>query len=200
MSMKKILVHLFDSNGVSLDYFLRNSLLHSDDIKDIERYKVDESKKEKAVSYIFKRRYIGDFHLNEYGKPLSDKKYFNIAHSKGVVVYVEDENSPIGIDIEKIRAVDDSLKRYISNEEEYSYIKDDKSFFEIWTNKESLTKTIGIGLTTKVKDIPSLPIRGAKTFNGENYYTNIINYKDFIISICFMGDDDFELEIVKENI
>ena len=48
----------------------------------------------------------------------------------------------------------EDLKRYISTDEEYEYIKDDKSFFEIWTNKEALSKCIGIGLTKKVKEIP----------------------------------------------
>lgn len=198
--MKKVQVHLYNTNSVSLDYLYKNPLLNEEDIEVIKKYKMEESKKEKAASFIFKRKYVGDFYLNEQGKPLNKNKYFNIAHSKGVVVYVEDSDHLIGIDIEKNREVDESLKRYISSDEEYNYIKDSKSFFEVWTNKESLVKAIGIGINSKVNKIPALPINGNKMFNYKSFYSKVIFYEEYVISVCIENEEDFEIEINEEKL
>ena len=193
--MKTVEILFIDSNNFNLSKILSSDLLTEEDKTSILRYKVEESRKEKAVSFYLKRKFVKDFYINEHGKPLSDEKYFNIAHTDGMVIYVEDKDNLIGVDIERVRPVEDTLKKYISNEEELDYIKNDEKFFEIWTNKESLTKCVGIGLTTKIKEIPALPINGKKVFLDNSYMTRTIKYDNFIISVCLNSEEDFVVKI-----
>ena len=197
--MLNIKVKFYDTNITTLENILSSSFLFDKDLSYLTRFKVEETKKEKASSLIFKNKYIGEYHLNEFGKPLSEDINFNISHSKGVVVFVKDK-IPIGIDIEKIRPVENSLVEYISSNEEREYIKSDINFYEIWTNKESLTKAIGTGIKTKIKDIPGLPINGKKTYQEKYFYSKTIKYKDYIISVTRENNEPFEIEIEEERI
>ena len=185
----RILTLLFvDTNTKSLESFLLSSFLSDENIKELSRYKLEETKKEKAVSMILKNKYIGEYSLNESGKPLSKSCYFNISHSKGYV------------DIEKIRPVEDDLIEYISSSEEKKYITSDQKFYEVWTNKESLTKCLGTGIKEKIKDIPSIPINDVKTYKEKLYRSQTINYQDSVISITRESIDPFEIKIQEENL
>ena len=197
--MLNIKVKFYDTNITTLENILSSSFLFDKDLSYLTRFKVEETKKEKASSLIFKNKYVGEYHLNEFGKPLSEDINFNISHSKGVVVFVKDK-IPIGIDIEKIRPVENSLVEYISSNEEREYIKSDINFYEIWTNKESLTKAIGTGIKTKIKVIPGLPINGKKTYQEKYFYSKTIKYKDYIISVTRENNEPFEIEIEEERI
>ena len=193
--MKKIKIYWLDTNDVSLE-----TLLGSPYAKEsFENYKVEESRKEKIASSILKNKYIGNYHLNEFGKPLSETKSFNVSHSKGVVALAID-SSPIGIDIEKIREVNESLISHISNEEEKKYIHDEKSFFEIWTNKEAVVKAQGKGLSSKVKDLPGLPLNSIRLYQDKSYCNKTIEYQGYVITISREDLEDFELVIIHENI
>ena len=197
--MLNIKVKFYDTSVTTLENILSSSFLFDKDFSYLSRFKVEKNKKEKACSSIFKNKYVGEYHLNEFGKPLSEDVNFNISHSKGAVVFIKDK-IPIGIDIEKIRPVEDSLIEYISSKEEREYIKSDINFYEIWTNKESLTKAIGTGIKTKIKDIPGLPINGKKTYQEKEYYSKTIKYKDYIISVTRENNEPFEIEIEEERI
>ena len=96
---------------------MASSFLFTEDIVSLNKYKVEDVKKEKACSLILKNKFIGEYRYNEHGKPISDNIYFNISHSKGVVVFTQNE-LPIGIDIELIRPTNEDLVNYISSKEE----------------------------------------------------------------------------------
>ena len=198
--MNKYKIILINSNELDLDNLLSSPFLNEEDILRINRYKVEETKKEKAVSTILKRKYVGVFYLSENEKPLSDEKYFNIAHSKGMVAYVEDKNNPIGIDIELVRSSDESLRKYISSDEEYDYIKNDINFYEIWTNKESLVKAYGSGIKDKIKEIPALPLNGIKEYKNIKYRSKNIKYLNYVISVSVKSIEEFEIEIEQESL
>ena len=195
----KLKIYLLDYSLLSLDYLLGSSYLTSLDKESFNKYTVDSVKKEKIVSTILKRKYIGDYYLNEYGKPLSKDKYFNISHSHGYIALVMDTVN-IGIDIEKIRDVDSDLMDYISNVEERNYIHDNVSFFEIWTNKEALVKATGTGIRNKPNSIPGLPLNGIVVYNNKNYFNKTIRYDDLIITTSKEDVNDYEIEIIKEVI
>lgn len=188
-----------DSNKLSLEDLLSSLFLSEENITELSRYKLEETKKEKAVSLILKNKYIGEYSLNKNGKPISKDCFFNISHSKGYVVFIKDD-VPIGVDIEKIRPVEDDLKEYISSKEEKKYIKDEKSFYEVWTNKESLTKCIGTGIKEKIKDIPSIPINNVKSYKNKKYRSKTIKYLDLVISITRENESPFEINIKEERI
>lgn len=87
------------------------------------------------------------------GKPYAENIniYFNISHS-GDMVACALSNNPIGIDIEKIREIDDKLIHFVCTDEELEYVCSDielktQRFFEIWTAKEAYFKCYGTGIT-----------------------------------------------------
>lgn len=197
--MNALKVIFVNTNTNSLESLLSSSFLTESNISELSRFKLEETKKEKAASFILKNKYVGEYHLNEYGKPISDNCYFNISHSKGAVVFIKDI-VPIGIDIEKIRPIEDDLKSYISSKEEKEYITSDKAFLEIWTNKESLTKCLGTGIKNKINEIPALPIKGIKTYQNKTFYSQTIKYQDYVISITRENKEPFEIIIQEERL
>ncbi len=197
--MLNIKIKFVDTNIIPDEKLFCSSFLSDSDLLNLSRFKIEETKKEKACSQIFKNKYIGEYNVNEFGKPVSENIYFNISHSKGAVVFVKD-NLPIGIDIEKIRPVEDNLIDYISSFKEKGYIKNDINFFEVWTSKESLTKAIGTGIKGKIKDIPALPLTGFKEYENKRFYGKIIQYKDHVISISRESEEPFNVEIEEERL
>lgn len=193
----EVKIHILNFKDIPLDVLLCSNYLSNEERASFNKFTNIDVKKEKIVSSIFKNKYIGDYYLNEKGKPLSKDIYFNISHSHGVIVFIVDK-SPIGIDIEKIKKVEDDLIDYISNEEEKLYIKDEKTFFEIWTNKEALLKAIGTGISSNIKDIPSLPLNSKRSYQDKIYSNKTITFEDYVITVSREDEEEFELKIIKE--
>lgn len=191
--MERVKLLLVDINDVELEDLMSSALLTENNIKDIEKISLPETKKEKIASSHLKNKYIGEYHLNERGKPLANNCHFNISHSHGLVGIAINEKYEIGLDIEKVRDMDDLFKRYTMTEEEYSYAKDNEKFFELWTSKESLIKCRGTGIDKQMKDIPSLPIEGKKEYQEKKYYTRVLKIDDYVICIT-LENKDFEID------
>ena len=163
----------------------------------LDRIQIETSKVEKAVSFLLKRKLIGEYSYNEFGKPISKDKYFNVSHSKGLVgLAIAD--CQIGLDIELVRPYKDTLKERISNEEENRYIKNDQSFFEIWTSKESLVKCFGTGVKEDLKSIPALPINGTRKYKNKTYISKSFVEDELVVSITLENSDEFE--VVKKKL
>ncbi len=125
---------------------------------------------------------------DENGKPYinSCSIHFNISHCENILACAFSD-SPIGIDIEKIRPVSLAvLKRFFSkNEQEYvlghspneadsgkcDNVQTLEKFYRIFTLKEAICKKSGIG------------IKGLKAANALPFLDNSFKEKDFIISI-----------------
>ena len=198
--MRNLDVVFVNTNRMSLEDILSSPFLTKEDLESLSKFKADETKKEKACSLILRNKYIGKYYFNEFGKPLSDDVFFNISHSKGVVVFVKD-TIPIGIDIEKIRPIKEGMIDYISSVEEKEYIKNEINFFEVWTNKESLAKNIGTGIKDTISEIPALPVNGMKEYKNKKYYSQTIMFDDYIITVTRETDELFQVIITdKENI
>ena len=196
MSLK---IYLLDCRNIPLDVLLNSSYISLKEKLSFEKYQNETVKKEKIASSILKNKYIGEYHIDESGKPISETEFFNVSHSSEVVVLVEDV-VPIGIDIEKIRPVEDDLVNYATNESERSYVKDEKAFFEIWTNKEALVKALGTGIKTKPSLIPGLPVNGLISYQDKFYSNKTVNYEDFVLTVSRQGKEDYQIEIIKEVI
>jgi len=197
----KIKLYFIDTNKYDLNDMIKLPFLFKNDFDNAFKYKIEINKKEHLASSYLKNKYINKImKLNEYDKPLADNIYFNVSHSYGFVIIGISEDYEIGVDIEKIREVKDDLIRYISNAIEYKYINDNKSFYQIWTEKESLVKCLGRGLFGNVKDIPSLPLNGMKNYMNNDYYSkNIIN-DEYSISITIKANIDFDIEFINEEL
>ena len=198
--MNKVNVYLFDTRKCTLSELVSFANLSEEDLKSLERFRNIEIKKEKLISLYLKRKYVGEFNFNEHGKPISGHCYFNISHSRGVVVLAINQEYEIGVDIEVIKSADKDLIKYVSNDEELEFIKNEFDFLSIWTNKESLVKCFGTGIKHKIKSIPALPLNGKKEFEGKAYFSKIIKANDAIISITIQNENDFECELITETL
>ena len=175
-------------------------LITEDDIKIAMKYKKDIDQKQHLISSYFKRKYVGNWHLSENNKPVSNNLFFNISHSNQYVIIGISNENEIGIDIEYNDKLNEKLKNHICSNLELDFIKDDNDFYKIWTSKESLLKCYGSGLINDLKKINSLPIDGLKNYNGKNYYSHYIDYNNYSISVTIMSDDDFKIELHKEEL
>lgn len=197
--MKRLFVLYFDTSNVTINDLLKSPYLSIKDKLSFEKYKIEETKKEKIVSTIFKNKYVGEYEINEHGKPISENKFFNVSHSHGYVVFVLD-NAPIGIDVEQIRSFNQSLIDFVFNDEEKKYIHDVTSFFELWTNKEALVKALGTGIKIRPNQIPALPLNSQRVYEGKKYFNKTIIFNGYVISISSNSDEPFEIEMVQEKL
>lgn len=196
--MNIVSLYIIDARNKSIEELNLDRFLTKEDKDFFASFVKEETQKEKLVSLYLKKKYIGDFYLSMDDKPLSKDKFFNISHSKGVIALAISKDYPIGLDVELIRDYKDDLAKYISNDEEYKYIKDNKSFFEIWTSKEALVKCLGSGLKDNVKNIPALPIVGSKEYKGKTYHSKSAIIDDLVISIALATSEDFKVEILTD--
>lgn len=194
-----IKIYVIDTRPLYISDLLSSVYLKESDLEAVSKYKVDEAKKEKAASFILKNKYIGDYSLSPKGKPVSENTFFNITHSHGVVMLAVNQTSPVGIDLEKIRKMEDDFKRYVTSDEEYGAIKTDSDFFKLWTNKESLLKAVGCGIDRKLPLVPGLPLNGLRQLGEKRYQSKTMLYEDFVLSITIEGDEVFEISFMKEN-
>ena len=83
--------------------------------------------------------------------------YVSISHCDQMVACAVSE-TPVGIDIEKIRPIDEKLCLRVCTEQELAYVRDSQErFFEIWTGKEAYFKKCGTGITDlKSVNVPDL--------------------------------------------
>ena len=97
------------------------------------------------------------FLYNEHGAPyLEHGPYFSISHStQGIAVAVSD--TPVGIDIEGMRKLDDGLVRKTMNPDEQSRIaasaNPTQEFIRLWTRKEAYVKMLGTGIISDMHAI-----------------------------------------------
>ena len=90
------------------------------------------------------------FLYNEHGAPyLAVGPYFSISHCKqGIVVAVSE--TPIGIDIEAIRPLNEGLLQKAMNPQEQAQIaaaaNPEQEFIRLWTRKEAYVKMLGTGI------------------------------------------------------
>jgi 4'-phosphopantetheinyl transferase len=159
------------------------------------------------------------FQKNQYGKPyLKDYQnfHFNISHSGDIVVCAT-HNMPVGIDIERIREIDEYLRiaEDYFTEHEKNYITKNTDhmlsrFYEIWTLKESYIKCLGKGLSIPLKSF-SISINneiitviteridnGVITViteyrNNEYLFKRFAVEQDYMIAACSINNDYEEI-------
>lgn len=193
--MDEVLIYFIDTNKYSVLDLKKAFVLSDLDLKKLDSINNEKIYKEKYISLYFKRRFAGDFTINEYEKPVSKKIFFNVSHSHGLVAVALCKNREIGFDIELVRPYKKEMEQYISNKKDIKSIIDDRSFFKLWTNKESLVKCDGLGIRCEVKNVPGLPLDGQKEFLNNSYYSKSFSYLDYECSISLKGKDDFIYEI-----
>ena len=104
---------------------------------------------------------------DENGKPylVDSNKYISISHTDKFTLVIT-SNTPIGIDVERIRTIDPKLKKLLNISTNNKYL-----FFKEWTRREAYIKKENL----KLKDIINLKTKGR--------FRTIFLYP-YVISIC----------------
>ena len=150
-------------------------------------------------SYLVNQLSKEELKKNEMGKPFyQNGPFFNISHS-GKYVIMAVANNEVGVDIEENIEKNMDMLLKIFNEAEAKMIKEHADFYYLWCAKESLIKCMGSSIS-KVKEVPSLPLNGLKTFKGIDYQCQTFIYDKHIISLTKMGKEPFEIktEVIKK--
>ena len=178
--------------------------------KHIHKLRFDADKKLSLFSDLFVRYFACKslnlrnadllFEKNVYGKPYLagwHDFHYNVSHTRNAIA-VGFSETPIGVDIEKLRSVDLKIAErfFCKNELVYILSKAEEReclFYEVWTKKEAYIKWAGKGL--------SLPLDTFDTTDVEidNILSSIV-INGYIISVCSQnnnGNTDFIT--LKEN-
>ena len=143
-----------------------------------------------------------DILYTKYKKPYFEDNSikFNISHSEKIVICALSDELDIGIDIEFKSNIKISDFKTQMTEKEWNKItiSNDKTeaFFDYWTQKESVIKAHGNGLTIPLKSFEILDI--STEINGEIFFLKEIdidaNYKCHISST-----KEIDTKILKIN-
>ena len=153
----------YDISGMSDEEFEKMYLASDKNRKaKADKLKKDPAKKLSIAAGELVRKAIADkfnidkndvrFRVDKGGKPYIEglDVNFSISHS-GTIALCAIADSPVGVDIEKIRDIDLSVakKHFAPDEQDYVLEKMSLSrqrFFEIWTRKEAYVKMLGKGI------------------------------------------------------
>jgi len=160
------------------------ALLTDDEAARADRYVFEKDRLAFVVGRAALRSILGRFLLerprnvtivaNAFGKPLLETGAlrFNVSHSGNVVLIAVHRDHEIGVDVERIRPLDDweSLEaQYFSAREvnelrRYPLVQRPAAFFACWTRKEAYVKARGEGLSRPLNefDVVTFPERAAR--------------------------------------
>ena len=177
----------------------RLPFLRAEDIDRADRYKRTQDKILHLVSAYLKRKYVGEWETTAHGKPVSASVCFNVSHTDGLVAIALSDES-VGLDVERVRPVEDELRAYIASPEEKEKILTDEDFFSVWTAKESLAKAEGAGLIEKPERIPAFPLCGEKNYRKQTFYSATSALQGYIFSVTRKGNEPFLLTPEREEL
>ncbi len=205
--------------------------LDKSDLSKIEKLKFEWLRKRAVIAKGLTRLLIAEylklnptdleFSYNEFGKPyLFNNKndlQFNISHCDDIVVLAFTNFNDIGVDVERIKEIDDMegvidlcFTQYEKNW--FSSIYDNsktETFYKIWTVKEAFIKNIGKGFSFSPRDVELTnesenqilirKILPEGTIKKDYQVTTIKILSDYIISLVCEGKKDIEIHNWKPD-
>ena len=127
------------------------------------------------------------FEYKKSGKPYLKNYpniYFNISHCRCCVACAI-ANKEVGLDVQDIRPISNSLIKKVCNDTEQIAIFNSKNknaeFASIWSVKESVGKLQGCGIATNLKKLTfnnNLAKYNIQTQKRDNYFITVAYYKD----------------------
>lgn len=153
------------------------------------------------------------FAENDYGKPIcmnAPNLHFNISHSANMIVCAIALHTPVGIDVEEIQAVDNSIIKHFFTHIEADYItkrmrdQQNEAFFRIWCAKESYLKALGKGLYRSL-DSFSIVVQDQDISLKENDMNDPFWFQEYNISpqyitiVCGQSCEFAQIEFISSN-
>ncbi len=120
----------------------------------IDRMRVEVNRRRSLAATVLAARMLGvdasAIETDDAGRPsvAGDSRRLSISHS-GDTVAVAVGDTPVGIDVEQLRPVEERLIRYVCTPAEYAHVtavtgeERTRRFFSVWTAKEALYKRDG---------------------------------------------------------
>jgi phosphopantetheinyl transferase len=136
----------------------------------------------------------GELLYKENGKPFKQGFEFSISHSGSLVIFASN-SSPIGIDIELMKAREKDIRRIAFRDDET--IDNDYDFYRRWCIKESIAKCLGNGLSIGLKNLPSEV--GLNHYEDKEIYSQILVHDGYMIALSTMGEEVIEINLVEER-
>ncbi|MGZ4118712.1 MAG: 4'-phosphopantetheinyl transferase family protein, partial [Bacteroidia bacterium] len=138
---------------------------------------------------------------DKYGRPYLDNKIdFNIAHSGDYIVCAISKNTKLGVDIEKIRPIEIDEFNILLTKKELKKIQKSNSpydiYFDLFTQKEAVSKAIGIGLEISLPDIDikkNVASCGTEKWNLAKLEIN----KKYPAHIAYKGKPEIQVKEIK---
>ena len=197
-------------------YFRKHLLLLPENLKNrIERFNRWQDAQSTLLGYLLiaKNLFSGDLRkmkdiqYTEFRKPFfRNQPYFNISHSGNYVVFIQDQENKIGVDIEEVNDAIIPKDFYIqmtNREQKIHQNSIDKvmAFYEYWTQKEAVVKCQGRGLSIPLKSFEIL--NNTTMIENELYYLKEIfidiNYKCFIASTSNLQNLNVKVKFLGDN-
>ena len=141
------------------------ALMSSEKKAHVDAFRFADDRKRSVCAELLARRMLSArcgvdereivFAAGSRGKPyaVNVNAEFSVSHSGDYVLCAVGDR-PTGADIEKMRAVDDRLVRYVCTDAEAQYVcsarsarEKEERFFTVWTAKEAYFKARGTGIT-----------------------------------------------------
>ena len=160
---------------------LYNDILSEDERERADRFRFSEYGNRFIAARACLRKILGTycntkpsdivFEYNEHGKPgipegsNLEEIQFNLSHSGDLALCAITKERAVGIDIEFLRQVtrpEKILERFFSDRERAYYYSQPESmkiraFLKLWTIKEALSKALGTGFSSQLKEIDLSP-------------------------------------------
>lgn len=154
----------------------------------IDRMKIEDDRKRSLMATFLLNKLLlsegiqAEIETCESGKPFINghNLHVSISHSDQAVVCALSE-SPVGIDVEKIKPVSKKLVEYVCTQSEREYVLSGKDavndqaakrFFEVWTAKEAFFKKSD-GRIKSIRSIDTLSLK-KQVFEIEDYYITLL--------------------------
>lgn len=108
--------------------------------------------------------------------------FFNISHCHDLAVCAISRRCDVGVDVEAVKSYRENTAKRIMSGAEYEYFLSaedkNKTFFQVWTYKESVLKLTGEGIRRDLREVDSL---NEKAYDVERFEL-MLDGKEYIIS------------------
>jgi 4'-phosphopantetheinyl transferase len=201
------------------------SILSQAEQEKAKKFHFASDRKKYVISHGIMRRLLASYieceplkihyQVNEYGKPSMSTAqtpiHFNLTHSDNLAGLAI-ASSPVGVDIEKIKPLDDYLsmtKHFLSPKESLIFQslaqqEQQLTFYRAWTRKEAYIKAIGMGLSYPVEQVTVGLQEKAELLEDQANPANIskwslfsFEYEGYIGAITIPKNNQYEIKIIK---
>jgi len=123
--------------------------------------------------------------LAENGKPLHDDVFFNISHSAYRAICAISLDGSVGVDIEKVLPKDfEHFTNFFSDSEWgqiYAATDPLRTFYQIWTRKESIIKATGLTLNQLGEIVTNL-LEKTFSLDGKTWHLTPLDFGHYYIA------------------